>query len=163
MSACRLSVWAHPGHSAGAGRDINPNKQAIVGERTRHSRPPIHSAESRFLAHRGLLSSIRGQATLRAGGAILRACRSNQGADLAGRCGERTLIVVRLMLCHFSDQEFEVVGHTLLRMLPGVRCRNERSSGYASFIYVQYNRSPLGSCLNRTGADLQHGYEHFRP
>jgi hypothetical protein len=30
--------------------------------------------------------------------------------------------MVRLMLCHFSDQEFKVGGHTLLHMLSGVRC-----------------------------------------
>jgi hypothetical protein len=37
------------------------------------------------------------------------------------------VVIVRLMLCHFRDQQFEVVAHTLLHRSYGERRRNERS------------------------------------
>src|SRR5262245_59568689 len=60
-------------------------------------------------------------------GAILLACFGNQAANLASRCGERTLMVVRLMARHGSDQDFKVVDHAVLRGRRGVRCDDGRT------------------------------------
>jgi hypothetical protein len=45
----------------------------------------------------------------RPGGAILLACLCRAAADLAGRRGERALMMVRLMARHSSDQAFAIV------------------------------------------------------
>ena len=71
------------------------------------------------------------------GGTILLASCCNQGADLAGGYGDRAVMGVGLAPRHFGDQKFEVVGRTLLRMLPGLRRRNECSS-------VPFAQSGLG-------------------
>jgi len=63
----------------------------------------------------------------RACGTILLARSINQTANLAGRCSERTLMMARLMTRHGSDQEFEVVGHIVLRVRRGERCNNGRT------------------------------------
>ena len=53
----------------------------------------------------------------RMSGAILLACFCDQRTNLPCRFGERALVMVRLMLHHFRDQEFEVVGHALLQRI----------------------------------------------
>ena len=65
-----------------------------------------------------------------AGGTILLACRRNQSANLPGRCGTRTVVVMHLMSRPLRDQKFESVGHTL-PVLIGMRRRDERFSGHA--------------------------------
>jgi hypothetical protein len=50
----------------------------------------------------------------RAYGTILLARLCREAANLARRHGERTLMVVRMMAGHGGDQEFEIVGHTML-------------------------------------------------
>ena len=70
-----------------------------------------------------LVVAVRG-----ASSTILLAGLCNETANLPCRFGERALVVVRLVTCHFRDEEFKIVGHTLSRTLPGMRRRNERSS-----------------------------------
>ncbi len=67
-------------------------------------------------------------AVRRTSSAIFLARLCNQATNLPCRFGERALVVVRLVTCHFRDEEFKIVGHTLSRTLPGMRRRNERSS-----------------------------------
>ena len=50
-------------------------------------------------------------------GAVLRACRCCQAADLARRRGKRTVMVVRLVARHRGDQAFAIVGHAALHGL----------------------------------------------
>jgi len=59
-------------------------------------------------------------------GTILRACFCHQVANLARGCGERTLMVVRLVARHGGDQEFEIVGHAVLHGLG--KCRDRGRS-----------------------------------
>ena len=47
--------------------------------------------------------------------AILLAGFRDQATNLARRFGNRTLVVVRLVMRHFRDQKFKIVGHTLLQ------------------------------------------------
>ena len=46
-------------------------------------------------------------------GAILRAGFRDQGADLASRRGEGTLMMLRLVARHGHDEGFEIVGHAV--------------------------------------------------
>jgi hypothetical protein len=59
----------------------------------------------------------------RSSGAILLAGLCNETANLPGRFGERALVVLRLMARHLGDQQFKIVGHTLLRKLHDRRRR----------------------------------------
>ena len=64
-------------------------------------------------AEAGIVVAIR-----RACGTILRAGFRDQAADLEGRRGERTLMMLRLVARHGHDEGFEIVGHAVL---PGMR------------------------------------------
>ena len=47
-------------------------------------------------------------------GTILRACFCHQVANLAGGCGKRAVMMVRLVARHFGNQAFEIVSHAVL-------------------------------------------------